>query len=82
MSAPISPGPAPLVAVNDTNRFAIGSLTYTKAGLITLFLFPRWGDFSFTLMETVVPSILPLKFKAIGAGINPWISFRSDPALP
>ena len=45
----------------------VGTLTYTKAGLIGLFLFLLWGDFCFSLMETVVPSVLPLKFNAIGA---------------
>ena len=38
-----------------------GTLVYTKAGLITLFAWLLWGNFCFELMETVVPSILPLK---------------------
>ncbi|MCX6985643.1 MAG: MFS transporter, partial [Lentisphaerae bacterium] len=44
-----------------------GTLTYGKAGLAMLFAFLLWGDFCFTLMESVVPSILPLKFKELGA---------------
>jgi MFS family permease len=60
-SASVPPPPA------DPERFKVGTLIYTKASLITLFLFLLWGDFCFTLMETVVPSILPLKFDAIGA---------------
>ena len=67
MSAPASPVPVPQLAVTDPNRFNVGTLVYTKASLITLFLFLLWGDFCFTLMEIVVPSILPLKFNAIGA---------------
>lgn len=43
-----------------------GTLTYTKAGLFTLFAWLLWGDFCFTLMEAVVPSILPLKLKDLG----------------
>lgn len=43
-----------------------GTLTYTKAGLVVLFAWLLWGDFCFTLMETVVPSVLPLKLKALG----------------
>ncbi len=43
-----------------------GTLTYTKTGLFVLFAWLLWGDFCFTLMEAVVPSILPLKMKALG----------------
>ena len=49
------------------DRFKVGTLVYTKAGLITAFLFLLWGDFCFTLMETVVPTLMPLKFNAAGA---------------
>lgn len=52
---------------HNPDRFKVGTLSYTKAGLITLFVFLLWGDFCFTLMETVVPSIMPLKLNAIGA---------------
>ncbi len=52
---------------HDPNRLQVGTLKYTKAGLITLFLYLLWGDFCFTLMETVVPNILPLKLRDIGA---------------
>lgn len=44
-----------------------GTLTYTKLGLFGIFAWLLWGDFCYTLMETVVPSILPLKLKALGA---------------
>lgn len=50
-----------------SDRYKVGTLTYTKAGLVTLFAYLLWGDFCFTLMETVVPSVMPLKFSAIGA---------------
>jgi MFS family permease len=43
-----------------------GTLTYTKAGLLALFAWLLWGDFCFTLMEAVVPTIMPLKLKALG----------------
>jgi len=62
-STPASGPPAAL----DPNRFKVGTLTYTKASLLTLFLFLLWGDFCFALMEMVGPVILPLKFNAIGA---------------
>ncbi len=46
--------------------FHCGTLTYTKVGLVSLFAWLLWGDFCFTLMEAVVPSILPLKMKELG----------------
>lgn len=44
-----------------------GTLTYTRAGIVSLFFFLLCGSFSFTLMMMVVPSILPLKLKSLGA---------------
>lgn len=67
MSAPSSSLPTAPSLNADPARFKVGTLTYTKASLITLFLFLLWGDFCFTVMETVVPNILPLKLSAIGA---------------
>lgn len=43
-----------------------GTLTYTKFGIAMLFGWLLWGDFCYTLMEAVVPSILPLKLKDLG----------------
>ena len=43
-----------------------GTLTYTKAGLFAMFAWMLWGDFCFNMMESVVPSILPLKLKSLG----------------
>jgi len=57
----------PEVDPRNPHHMKVGTLSYTMAGLITLFLFLLWGDFSFSLMETVVPVILPLKLNAIGA---------------
>jgi len=47
--------------------YSVGTLTYTKRGLIVLFVWMLWGDFCYTLMEAVVPSILPIKLKSLGA---------------
>jgi hypothetical protein len=43
-----------------------GTLVYTKAGLVSLFVFLLLGGFSFNLMMMVIPSILPLKLKSLG----------------
>ena len=55
------------VAVSsDGKPYHCGTLSYTKAGLFVLFAWLLWGDFCFTMMEAVVPSIMPLKMKALG----------------
>lgn len=47
----------------EKTLFRCGTLTYTRAALTMLFVWLLWGDFCFTLMETVVPSIVPLHLK-------------------
>ncbi len=47
--------------------YRIGTIQYTKMGLIALFFWLLWGDFCFTLMETVVPSIIPLQLNSMNA---------------
>lgn len=47
--------------------FYVGTLVYSKAGLAWLFMWLLWGDFCFTLMETVVPSIVPLRLNELKA---------------
>lgn len=51
----------------QSHTYQAGTLTYTKAGLVMLFVWLLWGDFCFQLMETAVPSTMLLKFKALGA---------------
>jgi MFS family permease len=48
-------------------HYHVGTLSYTKRGLIVLFAWMLWGDFCFQLMEMVVPIILPVKLKALGS---------------
>ena len=45
--------------------YRCGTLTYTMRGLVVLFAWMLWGDFCFTLMEAVVPSVMPLKLKSL-----------------
>ena len=74
--------PDPIVDVHNPEHMKIGTLVYTKAGLIALFAFLLWGDFCFSLMETVIPSILPLELNKLGA--QPWaitLIFTSIPNL-
>ena len=58
------PGAASPSAAPPTYR--CGTLTFTKLGLVGLFAWLLWGDFCFTMMETVVPTILPLKLRSLG----------------
>lgn len=51
----------------EVKTWKCGSLVYTKRGLIALFGWLLWGDFCFTFMEAVVPSILPLHLRNLGA---------------
>ncbi len=49
------------------DRLSVGTLRYTTAGLVAVFFWLLWGDFVFTLMEAVVPSIVPLRLKELHA---------------
>jgi maltose/moltooligosaccharide transporter len=46
--------------------YRCGTLVYTKAALFTLFGWLLWGDFCFSLMETIWPNVLPLMLRAEG----------------
>ena len=47
--------------------YKVGTLTYTLPGLALLMGWLLWGDFCFTLMESVFPTVLPLKLKMLEA---------------
>ena len=48
-------------------RYSVGTLTYTKMGLVALFGWLLWGDFCFQMMEAVTPAIIPLKLQPLDA---------------
>ena len=52
---------------SQPKTYQVGTLTYTKSTLRRLFFWLLWGDFCYFMVETVVPSIIPLKFKELGA---------------
>ena len=60
--------------IHDPSRFRVGTLIYSRAGLVTLFAWLLWGDFVYTLMESVMPSLLPLVLRDNGAS-NQAIAF-------
>lgn len=49
----------------SAKKYRCGTLEYTKMGLIALFGWLLWGDFCYTIMEAVVPSLVPLKLKSL-----------------
>jgi hypothetical protein len=54
-------------SVTEAAEYRIGTLSYTKHGLFMLFAYLLWGDFCFTLMEQVFPSVTPLTMGNLGA---------------
>jgi maltose/moltooligosaccharide transporter len=54
-------------AVDDNLRFSVGTLAYSRAGLVTLFSWLLGGAFILNVMENVMPSLLPLVLRDNGA---------------
>jgi hypothetical protein len=71
MAAPLPSGGEPREPaggnVDPPGLYRAGTLVYTKASLSILFFWLLWGDFCYVMMESVGPSIIPLKFKALNA---------------
>src|ERR1035437_9015058 len=60
--------------------YHVGTLSYTKAGLAIIFFWLLWGDLCFTMMETVVPLVLPVKLVEFGAPA--WTILLVTSAIP
>lgn len=67
-SAAIEGGGAPL------KLWTVGTLSYDRKQLGWLIFWLLWGDFTLTLMMSVMPQLLPISLKGIGAS-NVLISF-------
>ena len=52
---------------NGRRYYTVGTLKYTMFGLLNLFIWMLWGDFCFTLMETLIPSLLPIFMEKHGS---------------
>ena len=57
--------PADRTGESEPSVYRVGTLTYTWRGLLALFAWLLWGDFCWTMMEAVVPSIVPLKLRSL-----------------
>jgi len=53
------------VEVSPEDR-KVGTLAYTKAGLIMMFFWMLWGDFCFRMMEAIFPNLMPLQLGSEG----------------
>jgi len=59
----ISPPPETKAA---HKQYHLGSLSYSRSRLISLFSWLLWGDFCANLMETVIPNVIPLRLRNLG----------------
>ncbi len=60
-SGPVSPAGVP-----GARKFRVGTLAYTRSGLLQVIFWMLWGDFFFQLLESL-PSIIPLQLRWEGA---------------
>ena len=68
----MNPAPAthdPALGDRATARgiYRIGTLTYTRFGLLSVFFWMLWGDLCVNIMETIIPRIVPLQLGRVGA---------------
>ena len=49
------------------DRFQVGTLNYTVAGLAWLFVWLLWRDFCYMVMEQIAGSIITLRLKQLEA---------------
>lgn len=66
-TAPAPAGTLPLSGGKPIKVFSVGTLRYTTAGLVILFVWLLWGDFVFVLLDLDLPHIFPLKLHEMGA---------------
>jgi maltose/moltooligosaccharide transporter len=65
---PLNPEKKPFKKGPDSDGlYRVGTLTYTKAGLAMLCVWLLWGDFCYTVMEGVTPSLIPVKLNELHA---------------
>lgn len=64
MAALNVPAAAP---ADHADRLRVGTLRYTMAGLIWLFMWLLWGDFCYTVMEYVNLQVIPLRLDQLKA---------------
>jgi MFS family permease len=53
--------------MNSEKKYIAGTLQYSFCGVLTLFFWLLWGDFCFSLISAVIPRLLPITLKDMGA---------------
>jgi maltose/moltooligosaccharide transporter len=48
-------------------KYTIGTLSYTRMGVFVLFMWMLWGWFCYMMMEFLIPKVLPITLRSIGA---------------
>jgi maltose/moltooligosaccharide transporter len=66
-SCATSPDPPPTASPSEPGRWTVGTLSYDRKQLGWLIFWLLWGDFTLTLMVSVMPQLLPISLKGIGA---------------
>lgn len=58
--------PSPSLALPRTT-WSVGTLLYNRTALLSLFFWMLWGDLCVSVMETVIPRLVPLHLEKLGA---------------
>lgn len=53
--------------IEEDVLYRVGTLKFTRASLAMLFVWLMWGDFCFTLLETVEPTVMPFMMDKLHA---------------
>ena len=56
----MEPSPPP-----QPKTWKVGTLTYTKYGLVSIFVWTLWGDLVFTLSEAIYPAAMPFQLERL-----------------
>jgi MFS family permease len=56
----------------EKKLYKCGTLTYTKFGLVMVFVWLLWGDFVFSILNEAFTRVLPLELNRIGA--EDWVN--------
>lgn len=67
MSIEIANPPAAKFKEPGVKTYRVGTLVYTRGALLNVFFWMLWGDLCLSIMEAVVPRLVPLQLKNAGA---------------
>lgn len=62
----VTRGTKPSSSDSDDARYTVGTLRYTRAALVMVFVWMLWGDFCFTMMERLLAQVTPLQLRSAG----------------